>query len=1761
MSCNVYFEKLIFSVMVVSRFEPTRKLYVFSGTVTKEISDVFSKLEKRKPIAKEDQKILKDNYANYYTKWIDLIKKSIPIKFINHKIQMDDNLNDIRKKIFVYLSEDNKYLLPKNQELWFEKKDNTYEVIGYNYTDNITKQKIKLVPHIYKKIDKINDVELLLKEDENFFTTCKKNTAENNMLIYDLLTDSEFMSDIIYVSDAMDEKKYLEKKIGYELDKNKSKNYFKKYWPYNDVGFKEKDIKSEFEILKNYYIKEQDLFDLMSTVKINKDYFGKCNIITALFTINGDPYNDDGSEAIEEHIDIFPIFDDLREKKLDEKTPFLKYIDESFDQPFYIISKKAINNNKIDKKTLRNWLGINKEHKKRSGITIKRYLKDYNGIPRYSEIFITNTGKIALNMSFSMESNASFEDIEYVVKDCKKFIEDINKNRITRSGEKEKIDTPDFNYENNKITIKKNTKIMFTNIMIPFISKVVIDFNKLRDFSKNFPYFLIEVPKDVIKKDKELDDNLSFKLKYKRVSGFVNMNDILTEIDKFKQEEKHDNAFIIHYLEKKFQKSYDEIKGYMLEWEKKYSSKKSNISFKKGILISISNNGIMFIGITKIYQIPLLYNFFTFFLSLFFDYDLLIKQKNVKNFFSKNIDYKLNKNSNMINNNTYEDNENIYLNYKNISKNYNSQNETELIDKINDEIDEIDEKETLDNIYNNYVDKTESEYMNNVSSPQIVTARDYKQVHPDLKMKCPQEVVEKGTCKDFCDDEKYFIRRLETYDKVLFSKDRRKKDGKKTEKSEKNTRYSRKCQESESAQPVILAYDPATNEKVKKESYTYSFKHSSDPEKLHRWYVCPKIWCAYCEIPIIEDEIDESTIKVRVSDKGNKKCKVAQCPYGDHLVFVRDSGHYYPGFLKSSKENKLKESCMPCCFKNPHNIEGSKYYTRYKKCLGDEVNNVEVKDDAIYVLGSKSSIIQKDRYANVSKELGRILNSDVESGYLKKNSGYLRKGIKHFENNSFLSCILDVLNSSKNTNITIASLKESLTNKLNEDMFLSLYGGNLVNIFHNPKMRILPINNFKNYINNSNIELTHVYLWDYLQRPGILSKNGVNIYIFKDDHLLCPEGENINTFYNKDRESILISKYGIYYEPIYYLEGTGKSANITFIFNNDNPQINKIFDISKDGCKMKFDIDWLSVLKDNVNKYNFKVDNETLEKGVDIDNIIKNKLIIKLQYVDLYNKVFAVLLENGLYVPISPVKIDNNIIFKVVLNEYDVDKIKLNDIIQLYKKYGSILECNLTHKILDIKKQNIIGVVTQHNRVIPVKKELNNASIKLPESIMNYYNDVDEVLTTKIDKLDDRILLMNRKYYEDETFIRMKFELAKYLKKNKEDDSKILEILNENDIKRDIIKSREIMGKILKKIFDLLTTKISPNIDYNQYITPNKRLPCSSRSLSANRDDPHCSVNNKSCKLFVNPINLITNNKNNYQHYIAKIVDELLRFKLKRNEIINDTIPIIINKELIREQYDKYILIHTNNMNELVNIVDNLYKDDIDIYLDNRKLYELSKTTEYGFKKERYIKSNKLLFKNYNSESLPLKWNKLLTNNFNIRMSQNQNLFELINIILNIDEMRQYRVVANDFYDIKLLKKRIVDHINSEIKQNNNANSKNILDFYKKYGNSLKSFQYVTSIFNLIELINTDTYNGTLADLEYISKIFKLNIVVLEDRSRKGEEDFRFMHIDNYESNYFILLIRTKVLSTYSYNIIDNKNKILFKIEELPTKFIDYIAK
>ena len=1304
------------------------------------------------------------------------------------------------------------------------------------------------------------------------------------------------------------------------------------------------------------------------------------------------------------------------------------------------------------------------------------------------------------------------------------------------------------------------------NIIIPIYIGKKLDFKKLGEFSKKFPYFLSEIPKDSTDTlNIDLKQENSIKFKYKRVSAFANMNDILLEIDKLKQKYEHDTSFILKSLEKKFQKSIDELKLYLIEWEKKFSSIKTlkiASELKTGITITINDENILITGVTKLYHVPLIYNFFVTFLTLFINYEDYMRDKEFKKIFlSKNMlsDMKYYENNyehnNGINNEDKVNLSQFYEGNYNLNNNYFIEDEIRNIKKVNEEY--LNENMIM---------------MMQVKQEIIGLARD-DEIGSDVKLKCDDAIPEKDTCEDFCNDKMYFLRRLQRYDNKLFRP--------KFNKKNKSGSYPRQCLVK--GQPVVMPYDPDNNPKIKRDSYTYSVKYSSEPELFNRWYICPSIWCPYCEIPISESDIDKKSIRVRSTKNTGGTCIVAKCPFGDHQVFVRsvDKKYIYPGFI--SKSDHPQKLCLPCCFINTHDNPKSAFYSTFKKCIGDDYQNKNIKEGTIYILG-KGIPIDKDRYGRLTVEVARILKTSLDTGYLGDKSGYLRKGIQQENNNSFLSAICDILScDKKNTRITVNKIKNILVDKLNEDLFRTLYGGNLQNVFFNPKSKLTPLENFKKYILNNEINLNHKYLWDLLQRDNILFENGINIFIFENNNLLCPKGENSKFFYNKNKKNMLLIKSKDYYEPIYYLKGDNKNTIETCIFEYNREEIKKIFEISQNGCENKFDIDWLAVLKDNIRKYDLNIDNLSTTNGysiekiiVEILNAINNKKLSKdyypeWQYVDSYNKVFAITLNNDLYIPVSPSKIIPGMKYKIVKNIYDIKKIDFDKIIKYNKILNQIcsIDSKITHKILDLKnRKNIIALVNQNNRVIPIKETVNNDK-NIPISNLNYYSDLDEALENKIEKPDNRIDIINRKKFEDETFIRMKFELSKFLQnsKNKKYFDEILSIINSDE--KSIKINREKLSIILDNIFSKILVIKNINIDYDYYKTPNKRVSCFLRNTKLNKknsnsknditfsceNDPHCVLSNDSCKLAINKNNLLDLHKNinNYDYYTSKINDELLRFKIKRNEILNDNIPIIINKEIIQENPNKYIIVHTLNNEDIINIIEKLYLDNKGIIIDDRPLYENISTTEIAFKRDKYLKTNITnVIQNNSIEDLSVFWSKYFTSKYKVKIKDDNSIFGLFVYILNIESIKN---LENNTININNIKNKIISYLK------NNFNENKAIDLYKNNGNL--NFKYISTFQQLLDQIISDTYFGSEVDLEFIAKIYNINIIIIDKRKKdnKGFVIYKSKTSVNQinKNDYFVILYRTIYISTNTYNIIQFKNKVLFKINELPQKFVQYV--
>ena len=609
---------------------------------------------------------------------------------------------------------------------------------------------------------------------------------------------------------------------------------------------------------------------------------------------------------------------------------------------------------------------------------------------------------------------------------------------------------------------------------------------------------------------------------------------------------------------------------------------------------------------------------------------------------------------------------------------------------------------------------------------------------------------------------------------------------------------------------------------------------------------------------------------------------------------------------------------------------------------------------------------------------------------------------------------------------------------------------------------------------------------------------------------------------------------------------------------------------------------------DNIVNYKLVLDNNTvntpltLNKTVDqIRNAIKDKLLSSdftpLMYlVDTYNKVFALQLENNLFIPVYPSKLNTDLDYKII-DKYDtIALLKYKQTINLLDKVNKI--CNLNNipisKILSIDKNSIQGIYTESNRIIPtLESPIDNDKLKI--SNYNIYKNVDYYLNNNIEFIDNRVKDINNINYENETYNRIKFEIARYFKINS--DKERVQIFNEivniiNDELMEFSIKRDRIIKILLKLFNKLVSisDSNKNIDILSYEKSNKRIPCFTNTtrLSCN-EDYHCIYNN-GCKVFMFEKNLL-NNKNNKIVYIAMISEELLRYKIKRNEILDDKIPDIINKNIIKKNPDKYYIINTNIIKDIINSVESIFIDNKGIFINNIKLWENSLSRYDGFDISKYIESNITLNNLSLQNDLSGIWAKVFGYSYVVQKNPRESLFMSLSYALNS--------ISNEKYNEEIIKKILIDFINkfnvNNISFLNNNNTKfikyinkvfnknnKLLNIYDLYNESNFKFNKIlTSYDELTKKIALDIYTGCEIDIFILGYIFKINIIVLDKRFSKKIKGSVSYLIEGENNNKYIFLYKNIKLDKIIYDIIKRKNKFVFNILDLPVAVIDKLIK
>jgi hypothetical protein len=260
----------------------------------------------------------------------------------------------------------------------------------------------------------------------------------------------------------------------------------------------------------------------------------------------------------------------------------------------------------------------------------------------------------------------------------------------------------------------------------------------------------------------------------------------------------------------------------------------------------------------------------------------------------------------------------------------------------------------------------------------------------------------------------------------------------------------------------------------------------------------------------------------------------------------------------------VTESCLPCCYKRSQ----AKVVNRTAECTGKGNKVADNRSSKWYILQSKNRDMENDRYAFLPEQLTILFNGnkncEVKNIIEEDFSCYIRKSQKT-NGNSLLVCLTEITELKSWTSL----LKKIITLIKADDyiIFDVLKNGMMRTVFEQLDSSGVYINNNENkgeegdgdeeeerktyrkisakkfitYIIDNKQEINEDFLWDLLVHRGIVTKTGINLFIFEAFYkksemiklnLKCPIGYNVNTLYNSTKPSVVLLKIGNKYQTI-----------------------------------------------------------------------------------------------------------------------------------------------------------------------------------------------------------------------------------------------------------------------------------------------------------------------------------------------------------------------------------------------------------------------------------------------------------------------------------------------------------------------------------------------------------------------------------------------------------------------------------------------------
>lgn len=1749
-------DKLIYLYQEQNSGKPI--IYIFVGRLEPYQLAYIKEIDNKTPfsIPSGELKTISSYLPTKEVEKIANLAKNHKIIFVNDFLLPDTTITELKRKIFIHCSIPSKgiYYTENNIELWVD-DDGKVNNLGIFYE----RFRGKLAMTSFNDVCKTKGFDVVYSDVIN-----------DNGLIIETATKGNYNIHFYTVNQLIE--KYKNK---FNFEKPDIVDCLKLFFPKVKIEKNIQKIKDEYTILDELFARDSYLINMIKLNQNNNEYFEPYNITQAILFINR--YGDEE----ENFINLSRIF---QKYQLSSDVPLKRFKELEQPEPQYLIYLPDIENKVIPQTLLKRWLHtISKSsydiRYPMKGISFKKYLYTTPDNERiYATIDLYANGKLKVLMSFREAVEMKMGSMAKILNQINSFIDDLNTIDYQIGRKKKFIEKLDFDYDEKEdyLETKGKTEISYLNTNAKSKIPFSINYLELNNLAKAFTPYVVPT----IDPKYKITDALM--VRYKRINNYEKMEETFQFIADLKAKSDDTDDSIISLIRIKFDKNQEEAVQMLQEYKRRYSYGMRGSIRQNGIEIILTEESLILNSVKDLNQMCECYEFIQSLIKIYEKMASLEKDKEFQKFAIENIDNILKKIDNLDKKGNKEDN-GLYQNIENNNSNVLSLGSD--LGNIEDYLLEDDEEGNPNE--NLFATENKEKENTNDDSFKFMTPEELekykakeKDIDKNIRLKCEisQTIEDKGVCEDICENNTYVLHRLQTYDNLLFKPRGKSADS-----------YARKCGSSDDRQPIVLPYNPKLNPKIDPESYTYALGPFGT-EGRNNYYICPRAWCPFCELPIKMSAITK--IYRKYFHKMRKECITGLCPFCNKQVFIMSDKYFsrevhprgaYPGFLK---ERHPEGYCLPCCFIKPQNLPskekgGSTRYKDYMRCLGKDVEDDTEKTGSIeYIYSRERSVIPAFRFGLLPEPVESFFNSKADSGLFKEGSkAYLRGGVnQEFENQSFLCAIADLFLPQEIKQKRLQIFKEKvLIPRITEEIFLSSKMGELKKFFTLENSKKTAFENFKDYL-LSNEKINEEFLWDILQKPNILEKFGVNIFIFTSRSLLCPMGEDLNSFYSPRRKSVFLIKdrNELFYETIQYVENNKGQMLAQQIFGFDDPIFNEMgldpvlkgITTIQENCGDILQINWNLIRKKNLKEHFYPIEKEFYLHNTLIELEKLNDEYKPIgQLIDNYNKTIGIILKNKVYVPVRPSARSMRIpvLEDVPLTTVEREIFGLNEI-------SSKTDLNLRpiQVIMSEDNDKVVALLTETERFVPVIEEKSNKS-KLPIAKINFFGDIDDRIENQEHEFDNRVLKVQKYEFEQETYLRVLFEISKFIRKNDEYYKKLIEIMDKKGENR-----KERMEEWVNSVWGLLITDEEPeNFDIRVYHRLKERKACFSYKDDKCKNDMHCSLTKDGkCKLYVPRVNLVEGYNNEYL-YKDKLVNELLYNTLIQHQVIEDTISETISFE--REFNKNEILISGSDVNEKVKI---LYHEKKELmYRENPVFSTVKPDLTKGINVPQFIHIERNSIEDQLKGQMSGHWQKLFGDKFKIICDIKKNDTFFISIVRTIHEMYKDKMEKDEKLekilkgiDVSEIKHQLVEFI-QKIKNDDlvliadtlgivlskdfyeKTPINNLIDLYYETTN-IKTFNNFTSSSDIFNFIYSNDYIPNIIDILILSMIYKINILVLEKRlnKRNPKQFYCFNYILSNQCGFSIYyMIKDK--NNFIFHTVAKDQQTIFTLNQIPSYF------